>query len=100
MTAHSLIIAMVVGLAVGVAGRVLACRNRTVPMWLPVAAAVAAAILATVIARMANSDRTGPTVLEFVLQALFAGAGVVVVAVTADRRPADTRWNSHGQKAR
>lgn len=85
MTGLSLITAVAVGAVIGLAGRFLAFRGRTVPVWLPVAAGVAAAVMATVIARMANSDRPGPTVLELVLQVLFAAAGVAVVAVTADR---------------
>lgn len=85
MTALSLIIAVAVGVIAGVAGRILLRRDRTVPLWLPVAAGVAAAVLATVLARMADTERSGPTVTEFVLQLLFAGAGVATVAMTADR---------------
>ncbi|MBG0565448.1 GlsB/YeaQ/YmgE family stress response membrane protein [Actinoplanes aureus] len=86
MTALSLIIAVTVGVVVGVAGRTLVRRGRTVPLWLPIAAGVAAAVLATVVARMANTARPGPTATEVVLQVLFAAAGVALVAVTADRR--------------
>ncbi|SDT27837.1 GlsB/YeaQ/YmgE family stress response membrane protein [Actinoplanes derwentensis] len=85
MTGLSLITAVAIGAVIGIVGRVLTRRGRNVPLWLPVAAGVAAAVLATVIARMANSDRPGPTLLEIVLQVLFAAAGVAVVAVTADR---------------
>ena len=84
MTAHSLIIAVTAGVVLGVAGRLLV-RRRPVPLWLPVAAGVAAAVLATVVARAANSDRPGPTVVEVILQVLFAAAGVTLVLVTADR---------------
>jgi uncharacterized membrane protein YeaQ/YmgE (transglycosylase-associated protein family) len=85
MTGSSLIAAVTVGAVIGVAGRVLATRCRTVPMWLPLAAGVAAAVLATVLTRMAAVDGPGPTLVEFVLQVLFAAAGVTVVALTADR---------------
>ncbi|MEU4427641.1 GlsB/YeaQ/YmgE family stress response membrane protein [Actinoplanes sp. NPDC024001] len=91
MTAHSLITAVILGLVIGVAGRMLLRRSRSVPVWLPIAAGVAAAVLATVIARMANTERSGPTVVEIALQVLFALAGVTVVAITADRPPAGRR---------
>jgi uncharacterized membrane protein YeaQ/YmgE (transglycosylase-associated protein family) len=98
MTAYSLLIAVTVGLAVGVAGRFLACRGRPVPLWLPIAAGIAAAVLATVIARMVNSDRPDATVLEIALQVLFAAAAVAVVAYTADRPAAAFRWQRGGEK--
>ncbi|OJF15239.1 hypothetical protein [Couchioplanes caeruleus] len=99
MTALSLIIAVTVGLVAGVTGGLQVRRSRPVPLWVPVAAGVAAAILATVIARMADSDRPGPTLVELLLQVIFAAAGVAVVAVTADRPPAGTRWERSGREA-
>ncbi|MEU8238330.1 hypothetical protein AB0C07_08800 [Actinoplanes missouriensis] len=98
MTAHTLILAVAVGLVVGVTGRVLLRRKRAVPGWLPVAAAMAAAVLAAVIARMANSERSGLTLFEVALQVLFAGSGVAIVAFTADR-PA-SRWDRRGHEVR
>lgn len=97
MTAHSLLFAVTAGLVVGVAGRFLACRGRAVPLWLPVAAAMPAT-LATVVARMANADRPDLTMLEVVLQVLFAAAGVAVVALTADRPTADSPWRRDSEK--
>ncbi|GIF45145.1 GlsB/YeaQ/YmgE family stress response membrane protein [Actinoplanes xinjiangensis] len=85
MTGLSLIAAVSVGAVIGAAGRMLAARCRTVPVWLPLAAGVAAALLATVLTRMAATDGPGPTLVEFVLQVLFAAAGVTLVALTADR---------------
>lgn len=87
MTVHSLILAVTVGLAIGVVGRVVLCRGRPVPLWLPVAAAVAAAVLVTVIARTANTDRPELTALEIILQVLFATAAVALVAATTDAAP-------------
>ncbi|BEL05229.1 hypothetical protein Q0Z83_034200 [Actinoplanes sichuanensis] len=85
MTGLSLIAAVTVGAVIGVAGRMLAARCRTVPVWLPPAAGVAAAVLATVLTRMASVGEPGPTLVEFVLQVLFAVAGVTAVALTAER---------------
>ncbi|WP_328474399.1 GlsB/YeaQ/YmgE family stress response membrane protein [Actinoplanes sp. NBC_00393] len=88
MTAHSLIIAVTVGIVVGVAGHILTCRGRSVPLWLPPAAAVAAAVLATVIARMANASRPDLTPAEIIVQVLSAVAVVALVAVTGGPAPA------------
>ncbi|GIE78760.1 hypothetical protein Aph02nite_47100 [Actinoplanes philippinensis] len=85
MTGLSLIAAVTVGAVIGGAARILAARCRTAPWWLPLAAGVAAAVLATVLVRMAAAGGPGPTLVEFVLQVLFAGAGVTLVALTADR---------------
>lgn len=85
MTGLSLISAVTVGAVIGVAGRILATRCRTVPMWLPPAAGVAAAVLATVGIRMTTVGGPGPALVEFVLQVLFATIGVTAVALTAER---------------
>jgi hypothetical protein len=98
------------GVVVGVAGRFLACRGRSVPLWLPIAAAVAAAMLATFVARMTGSDRPDPTLFEIVLQVLLTATAVAAVALTADRRqplpsggataktriPTRNRWKARG----
>ncbi|MFC4070295.1 hypothetical protein [Actinoplanes subglobosus] len=89
MTGQSLIIAVTVGVVLGVAGRLLAGRRRSLPLWLPPAAGVAAALLATVLTRMAATDPPTPATPEIILQVLFAAAGVTIVALTADRPSAD-----------
>jgi hypothetical protein len=98
MTADSLIIAVTVGIVIGVVGRVVVCRGRAVPWWLPAAAGVAAAVLVTVVAWMADADRSGPTALEVLLQVLSAAAGVAVVAVTTERVSDETRWEPRSGK--
>jgi hypothetical protein len=90
MTAYSLVIAVAVGVVTGIAGRLLAGRNRVVPVWLPVAAGVAAAVLATVLIWMAAAVRPGLSKLAVTLQVLFAALGVAAVLITADR-PAPAR---------
>jgi uncharacterized membrane protein YeaQ/YmgE (transglycosylase-associated protein family) len=93
MTAHSLIIAVMVGVVTGIAGRLLAGRNRTLPVWLSVSAGVAAAVLATVLAWMVDSVRPGLSDLAVVGQVLFAVVAVAAVVITADR-PAAARIGS------
>jgi hypothetical protein len=85
MTAHSLFLAVAVGVVAGVVGRLLAGRSRSVPVWLPIAAGVAAAVLATVLAWMSDVIRPGLSDLAVVVQVLFAAAGVAIVVATADR---------------
>lgn len=82
MTAPSLLIAVTLGLLIGLAGRLLPRRARTIPLWLPAAAGVCAAVLATVILRMAV------TPADVALQVLAATAGVAGVVLTADVRSA------------
>ncbi|WP_436534651.1 GlsB/YeaQ/YmgE family stress response membrane protein [Actinoplanes sp. HUAS TT8] len=85
MTASSLLTAVTIGLVIGLAGRLLPRRARSVPVWLPAAAGVGAAVLATVIVRMTVPTGAGPGAAEVALQVLFATAGVAGVVTTADR---------------
>ncbi|MFC7534077.1 GlsB/YeaQ/YmgE family stress response membrane protein [Actinoplanes sp. GCM10030250] len=85
MTAGTLAAGVVVGLVVGLAGQLLAARRRDVPLWLFLAVGVGAALLATIVALLANPGRPGPTMVDVLLQVLFAGAAVGLVAVTARR---------------
>ncbi|MEV0902765.1 hypothetical protein [Actinoplanes sp. NPDC049802] len=85
MTAHSLIIAVAVGVVTGVAGRLFARRRRLVPVWLPISAGVAAAVLATVLTWLADAILSGLSDAAVVLQVLFAAAAVAIVVLTADR---------------
>ncbi|GAA0434854.1 hypothetical protein Aca07nite_00070 [Actinoplanes capillaceus] len=97
MTGQSLITAVVVGVAVGTVGRVVACRGRGMPLWLPPAAGVAAAVLATVLSWTADPDQAGPTLLEIGLQLVSALAAVTTVAVTAGPSRAAARWQRSGR---
>ncbi|MBU2664162.1 hypothetical protein KOI35_11725 [Actinoplanes bogorensis] len=83
MTVTSLVTAVAVGAALGVAGWT---ARRGVPFWLPPAAGVGAAVFATVITRIVADLRSGFSVTELVLQVFFAGAAVTAVVATADRR--------------
>ncbi|BBH67162.1 hypothetical protein ACTI_38470 [Actinoplanes sp. OR16] len=82
MTAVSLAAAVAVGVVAGLAALV-PLRRRGLPLWLPFAAGVGAAVLASVVTRLSNAERTSLTLVEFMLQILFAGAGLAAVAVTA-----------------
>ncbi|MBL7259742.1 hypothetical protein [Paractinoplanes lichenicola] len=82
MTVTSLVTAVAVGAALGVAGWAV---RRAVPFWLPPAAGVGAAVFATTIARIAADLPTGFSLTELGLQVFFAAAAVTAVVATADR---------------
>ncbi|SNY25661.1 GlsB/YeaQ/YmgE family stress response membrane protein [Paractinoplanes atraurantiacus] len=86
MTVSSLVTALAVGAALGLGGRWIGPARRGTPFWVPLAVAVGAAMLATVVARLAGIDTVGVTVVEVVLQVVFAAIGVAFVAATGDRR--------------
>ena len=86
MTLTSLATAVVVGVALGVAG---ALAGRRVPFWLPPAVGVGAAVFATTIARIAADLPSGFSPAELALQVIFAAGGVAVVVATADRRTSE-----------
>jgi len=83
MTVTSLATAVVVGVALGIAGALV---RRSVPFWLPAAVGVGAAVFATVVARIAADLPSGFSPAELGLQVVFAAGGVAVVVATADRR--------------
>jgi hypothetical protein len=88
MTTVSLVTAVAIGLAVGLAGLFTSSRiRRSVPFWLPAAVGIGTAMLATLLAQMTDPGRAGLTAVELILQVGFAVAGVTVVAVTTRRRP-------------
>jgi uncharacterized membrane protein YeaQ/YmgE (transglycosylase-associated protein family) len=90
MTIAHLIAAVAVGAVIGIAGRLIMPPRRRVPIWLPVAVGVGAALLGTVVARLADSDSAGFSIVELVVQVTFGALGIALVAATADRQPADS----------
>ncbi|WP_250005626.1 GlsB/YeaQ/YmgE family stress response membrane protein [Actinoplanes sp. M2I2] len=86
MTVTSLVTAVVIGGALGVAGHLLTKADRRVPFWLPPTVGVGAAVFATTVARIAADLPTGLSLAELTLQVVFGGAGVAAVVTTGDRR--------------
>jgi hypothetical protein len=96
MTISSLLTALAAGVALGLAGRFLVPAGRGVPFWVPLAVGIGAALLGTITARLAGVDTSGVSAVEVLLQAVFAGVAVALVAATADRRPSDARYDRIG----
>lgn len=88
MSVMHLVAAVAVGVGVGFIGHLVMPAGRRVPFWVPIAAAVGAALLATITAHMADSDPTGVSTTDIVMQVVFASLTITLVAATADRRPA------------
>ena len=86
MTGTSLISALIVGIAIGMVGRLVAFGRTALPTWLTLALGVAAALLGSVTARLAGADLDGLTALRLVVQSGFASLAVLLAVVTAGRR--------------
>ncbi|MEU5722449.1 hypothetical protein [Micromonospora sp. NPDC047738] len=86
MSGSALISALTIGLAVGLAGRLLVPGRRVAPVWLTVALGVAAALLGSVVIRLLGADLAELTVLRLVAQSGFAGVAVVLAVVAAERQ--------------
>lgn len=99
MTVTSLVTAVALGIAIGGAAWILLRVSREIPVWLPLASAVGAAVLGTIVVRLTGLATAGMSLLELLVQIVSAGAGAVLVAVTADR-PAGGRTTVTGASER
>ncbi|MFI7609330.1 hypothetical protein ACIBTV_30045 [Micromonospora sp. NPDC049366] len=89
MTGSALVSALVVGLAVGGAGRFVVPGRTAVPVWLTLALGVAAALLGSILVRVAGADVHEPDALWLVVQTGSAGVAVVLAVLAGRQRPAD-----------
>lgn len=86
MTVTGIITALIVGLIVGVLGRLVVPGRQNIPMWLTMLIGVIAALLGTVLARAIGVNTSGFSFLELLAQVGLAALGVAVVAGSAGRR--------------
>jgi hypothetical protein len=96
VTLTSLLTALGVGVLIGLGGRMLVPAGRGVPFWVPLAVGVTASLLGTVTARLAGVADPVVSDVELVLQGLFAGAAVALVAAT-DRRSGEPGGHRTGR---
>ena len=87
MTVTGLITALVVGLVIGVLGRLVVPSREHAPVWLTLAIGVVAALSGTIGISLAGTDLTAYGLREFAIQIGLAGIGVVLAVITAGRRP-------------
>lgn len=77
----SIIGALVIGLILGVLGRLFAPGKQSIPIWLTIIVGIAAAFLGTWIARLLGvEDTPGIDWIELIVQIVVAAVGVSVVA--------------------
>jgi len=87
MTIGSIIGAIIIGLVLGVVGRLVAPGKQNIPIWLTIVVGIVAAFIGTFIARLFGVANTrGIDWIELILQVVVAAIGVSVVAGIYGRR--------------
>ncbi|WP_394621526.1 GlsB/YeaQ/YmgE family stress response membrane protein [Lentzea sp. JNUCC 0626] len=77
----SIIGALVIGLILGVLGRLFAPGKQNIPIWLTIIVGIVAAFIGTWIARLLGvEDTPGIDWIELIVQIIVAAVGVSVVA--------------------
>jgi uncharacterized membrane protein YeaQ/YmgE (transglycosylase-associated protein family) len=83
----SIIGALVIGLILGVLGRLFAPGKQGIPIWLTIIVGIAAAFVGTWIARLLGvEDTPGIDWIELIVQIVVAAVGVSVVAGVYGRK--------------
>jgi uncharacterized membrane protein YeaQ/YmgE (transglycosylase-associated protein family) len=81
VTVTGIITAILIGLVIGVLGRVVAPGRQSIPIWLTIVVGIVAALIGTVIARaLGVSDTNGIDWVELIMQIGLAAVGVSLVA--------------------
>ncbi|WP_329793606.1 GlsB/YeaQ/YmgE family stress response membrane protein [Lentzea sp. DG1S-22] len=87
MSIGGVISAIVIGLVLGLLGKLLAPGRQNIPIWLTILVGIAAAFVGTWIARLLGvEDTRGIDWIEVVIQLVLAAVGVSVVAGVYGRR--------------
>ncbi|MDT7806050.1 MAG: hypothetical protein QOI78_9483 [Actinomycetota bacterium] len=87
MTIASVIGAIIIGLIIGVLGRLVAPGKQSIPIWLTIVIGIVAAFIGTAIARgIGYADTNGIDWLEILTQVVLAAIGVSIAAGAYGRR--------------
>ncbi len=87
MTVAGIVSAIIVGLIIGVLGRLVAPGKQGIPIWLTIVIGIIAAFIGTAIARgLGYADTNGIDWLEILTQVVLAAIGVSVAAGLYGRR--------------
>ena len=87
MTVAGIISAIIVGLIIGVLGRLVAPGKQGIPIWLTILIGIIAAFIGTAIARgLGYADTNGIDWLEILTQVVLAAIGVSIAAGAYGRR--------------
>ncbi|SCF13029.1 hypothetical protein GA0070607_5899 [Micromonospora coriariae] len=90
MTITGLVTALLVGVTIGLLGRLVTPGRREAPIWLTVAVGVVAALAGSIVARLAGVDTGALSLLAVLVQVSLAGIGVVLVVATARSERSDS----------
>ena len=89
MEVTGIITALVIGLVIGVLGRLVAPGKQNIPIWLMLVVGIVAALIGTAIASAIGVGATaGIDWIELIIQVALAAVGVSLVAVLYGRRAA------------
>ncbi|MEU8631113.1 GlsB/YeaQ/YmgE family stress response membrane protein [Amycolatopsis sp. NPDC048633] len=87
MTVAGIVSALIVGLIIGVLGRLVAPGKQGIPIWLTIVIGIIAAFIGTAIARgIGYADTDGIDWLEILTQVVLAAIGVSLAAGLYGRR--------------
>jgi uncharacterized membrane protein YeaQ/YmgE (transglycosylase-associated protein family) len=88
MAIHGIISAILVGLVIGVLGRLVVPGKQPIPIWLTILVGIGAAFLGTALARAIHvpTETSGVDWLELLVQVIVAAVGVAIVAAAFGRR--------------
>jgi uncharacterized membrane protein YeaQ/YmgE (transglycosylase-associated protein family) len=87
MTVAGIVSALIVGLIIGVLGRLVAPGKQSIPIWLTIVIGIIAAFIGTAIARgLGYADTNGIDWLEILTQVVLAAIGVSAAAGLYGRR--------------
>jgi uncharacterized membrane protein YeaQ/YmgE (transglycosylase-associated protein family) len=88
MTVTGIISAILIGLVIGVLGRLVVPGKQHIPIWLTIVVGIAAAFLGTALARALGlpTATKGIDWIELLVQVVLAAIGVAIVAAVYGRR--------------
>jgi uncharacterized membrane protein YeaQ/YmgE (transglycosylase-associated protein family) len=87
LTVTGIISALIIGLIIGVLGRLVVPGRQHIPIWLTIVIGIVAALLGTVIARALKVSTTpGVDWVEILIQVALAAVGVGLVVGVSGRR--------------
>lgn len=88
MAIHGIISAILVGLVIGVLGRLVVPGKQPIPIWLTILVGIGAAFLGTALANALHipTQTNGVDWLELLVQVVVAAIGVAIAAAAFGRR--------------
>ena len=87
MSIGSIIGALVIGLIIGLLGKLVAPGKQSIPIWLTIVVGIIAAFLGTWVARIFGvADTAGIDWIEVIIQVAIAAVGVTLAAGVYGRR--------------